>query len=102
MVTCGGHERATCQHTPTLRKGGDGMFHSIRNEIGDAFKGYPFRSRVIAALITLGMLLIVSLKWRFEWAKIIAIAAFTVARLFDLKGRWSIFFIGIGSGDLLL
>jgi hypothetical protein len=80
----------------------ENVLQNVQSGISDTFKGYPLKKRVVSALVTLGILLIVGLNWRFEPAKIIALAAFTVARLFDLRGRWSIFFHGIGVGDLLL
>jgi len=40
--------------------------------------------------------------WRLEAAKVIEISAFTAACLFDLKGKWSMFFWGIAVGDTLL
>jgi hypothetical protein len=74
----------------------------VQNEINDAVTRYPLRRRILSALTTLGIFLIVSTRWRFDWAKIIALSAFTAARLFNLRGRWSIFLHGIGIGDLLL
>ena len=65
-------------------------------------RGYPLKRRVFFTLSTCIALLIATLNWKFEPAKIISICAFSVACLFDLRGRWSMLFWGIGIGDLLL
>jgi hypothetical protein len=76
--------------------------NGVQEVIGNTSKAYPAKRRILSALGTMAALLIVSWSWRFEWAKIFAISAFTAARLFDVKGRWFAFFSGLGLGDLLL
>ena len=78
------------------------MYQSIRFRIALAAKSYPFKERAVSALLLCISLLVVSVKWHFEPAKIIALCAFTVSRLFDIKGRWFTLFMGIGVGDMLL
>jgi hypothetical protein len=78
------------------------VLQSAQHNLSDIVRGYPLKRRAVSALTTLAILLIVGLNRHFDWAIAIAIAAFTTARLFDLKGRWSIFFYGLGVGDLLL
>lgn len=65
-------------------------------------KAYPIKRRIISASMTLAVLLVATITWHYEPAKVIAISAFTVARLFDLKGKWCLLFLGIGIGDMLL
>jgi uncharacterized membrane protein len=78
------------------------VYQGIRLRIAVAVKSYPFKDRAVSALLLCISLLVVSMKWLFEPAKIVALCAFTVSRLFDIKGRWFTFFMGIGVGDMLL
>lgn len=78
------------------------MYQEIRLRIAEAVKSYPFKDRAVSALLLCILLLVVTMKLPFEPMKIIALCAFTVSRLFDIKGRWFTFFTGIGVGDLLL
>jgi hypothetical protein len=82
-------------------KGGS-VLSKLQDKPGVAPNRYPMKRRVIGALTTVAALLIVTLNWRFDSAKVIAVSALTVARLFDPKGGWAIFFYGVGAGDLLL
>lgn len=74
----------------------------IGNQIFSSIKRYPLKKRVIFAASTCAVLLVGSMNWKFEPAKTIVISALSIACLFDLRGRWSMFFWGIGIGDLLL
>lgn len=78
---------------------GESLF---QDRIGHIVEGYPVKKRLWSVLLTLAGLLLATVIWPSEPAKIIAISAFTAARFFDLRGRWSLFFDGIGVGDLLL
>ena len=84
-----------------MEKGGR-VFRGIKSKIAAAVECYPFRRHAILALSTCISLLIVTMNWPFEPAKSIAICAFTVGCLFDLRGKWPMLFFGIGIGDLLL
>jgi hypothetical protein len=78
------------------------MFRDIKAKITAAVKCYPLKKRAIKALSNCVLLLVVTITWRFEPAKTIAICAYTIGWLFDLRGKWSMLFFGIGIGDLLL
>jgi hypothetical protein len=80
----------------------DTVSQRFKDKISSAVQGYPFKRRALSALTTCAALLIVTLNWKFEPAKTISICAFSVACLFDRKGKWFMFFWGIGIGDLLL
>lgn len=78
------------------------MFRDIKSKVAAAVKCYPLKRRAIFALSTCISLLIVTINWQFEPAKTIGIGAFTVACIFDIRGKWFMFFAGIGTGVLLL
>ena len=78
------------------------MYLEIRQRIGHAAGVYPLRDRLVSAVLLCLSLLLLTMKWHVEPVKAIAICAFTVSRLFDLKGRWFAFFVGLGIGDLLI
>jgi len=78
------------------------MLRDVNAKILTAFKDYPLKRRAIFALSSCILLLVVTLNWRFETAKTIAICAFVVACLFDKNGKAFLFFLGIMIGDLLL
>jgi hypothetical protein len=78
------------------------MLRGIKAKIAAGFKSYPLKKRATFALIGCMMLLVISIKWPFEPAKTFSISAYSVGCWFDLKGRWSMFFFGIGTGVLLL
>jgi len=78
------------------------VYQDISLRIAVAVKRYPFKERAVSALLLCILLLVVTIKLPFEPVKIIALCAFTVSRLFDIKGRWFMFFVGVGMGDLLL
>jgi hypothetical protein len=61
-----------------------------------------FKKRAIFALTMCIMLTVVTLDWRFEAAKVIAMCATVTACVFDRKGKWFWFLCGIALGDLLL
>jgi hypothetical protein len=71
-------------------------------KIAEFVKGYPLKRRALFALTTCAVLCVATMNWRLEAAKVIEIGAFTAACLFDLKGKWSMFFWGIAVGDTLL
>ena len=86
------------------------MWEDIKGEITASIKRYPFGKRVaFASLMCLVLVATTTKNWSFapsswhpeEW-KVIAILAFSVACLFEPKGRWNLFFLGIGVGDVLL
>jgi hypothetical protein len=85
-----------------MKRQGGLMSAGISDKTNNTTLKYPLKNRLISALLTFGMLLIIGLKWPFDPAKIIAICVFSIARLFELRGRWSIFLHGVGAGDLLL
>jgi hypothetical protein len=78
------------------------MFRGIKAKIAAAVKRYPLKRRATFALSTCISLLIVTINWPFEPAKTISICAPTVACLFDIRGKWFMFFTGIAIGNLLL
>jgi hypothetical protein len=84
------------------RAGEDGMLEGIKKSVAAATKSYPFRRRAIFALSICIPILLGTISWRFEPAKIISICAFTFACFFDIRGRWFTLFMGIGVGDMLL
>lgn len=78
------------------------MLQGIKNMVAAATKSYPLRRRAAFALSICISLLLGTISWRFEPAKVIAICAFTAACFFDIRGKWFMFFTGIGVGDMLL
>ena len=81
---------------------GESGSQRFSNRISLAVQGYPFNRRVLSAVSACVVLLVVTLNWKFEPAKTIAVCAVSVACLFDRKGKWFWFSWGIGIGDLLL
>lgn len=71
-------------------------------KIAEADKNFPVKRRIISALTMCALLLVVTVRWPFEPAKVIAIIAATVGRFFEIKGRWFMLFMGIVLGDMLL
>ncbi len=71
-------------------------------KIAEVVKGYPLKRRALFTLMTFLALLFATMNWQFEAAKVISLGAFTAACLFDPRGKWCMFFVGIGVGDLLL
>jgi hypothetical protein len=82
--------------------GGEGMLQGIKNSVAAATKVYPLKRRAAFALSICISLLLGTISWRFEPAKSIVICASTAACFFDIRGKWFMFFTGIGIGDLLL
>jgi hypothetical protein len=86
------------------------MPQGIGRQIASALKAYPFKRRIPLALFVFLMLFATTTKsWHFQpsnWGiepwKAIGIWAFSVAWLFQPRGRWNMFFFGIGVGDVLL
>jgi hypothetical protein len=79
-----------------------GMSQGMKDQMPSIVRSYPIKKRAIFALSTCAALLLATLNWKFEPAKTIAICAIVVGCLFDIRGRWSMLFFGIGIGDLLL
>jgi len=78
------------------------VFQGIKDQISSTVQGYPFKRRAGLALETCVVLLVATLNWKFGLAMTISICSSSVAFLFDLKGKWFMFFLGIGIGNLLL
>lgn len=78
------------------------MFRDIKLTFGENVRSYPFKRRTISALTMCIVLLVTTADWHFEPAKTIAIGSGSIARLFDIKGRWFMLFFGICIGDMLL
>jgi hypothetical protein len=78
------------------------MFRGIKAKIAAAVKCYPFKRRAIFASSICISLVVGTISWQFEPAKLIVICAFVTASLFDIRGKWFMFLTGIGIGDLLL
>ncbi len=81
---------------------GEGMFQDIKPEFVETVRRYPLKMRAGFASSVCVSLLLGTINWKFEPAKTIVICAFTVACLFDIRGKWFMLFTGIGVGDLML
>jgi len=88
----------------------EGMFADFKDKIISAAKGYPLKDRVFYASLVCGTLFLTTRRnlhtvfsqRHLEPWELIAICAFSVGQLFEPRGRWFMFFSGIGFGDLLL
>ncbi len=86
------------------------MFQDFKNGISAAMKTYPLRWRAANAVIVLTVLAASTIvrwhfqpsSWRFEPLKIIVISACTFACLFQPRGRWFMFSLGVALGAILL
>jgi hypothetical protein len=89
---------------------GERMYRDFRLRIAAAVKVYPFRWRAANAMIVFAVLSVTTVKqwnfetssWHFEPVKTIAICACSVACLFQPRGRWFMFFLGVAFGNILL
>lgn len=85
------------------------MFRDFKEKITSAVKSYPVGDRAFRALVVFVTLLVVTRRdlhfapsnWRLEPWELIVICTFSAAQLFEPRGKWFMFFIGIGIGEVL-
>jgi hypothetical protein len=108
------HQDIDCFEYVILWKGilseGGSVYRDFELKVVAATKGYPLKWRAAKAMIVFAVLSVTTIKqwsfepssWHFEPVKAIVICACSVACLFQPRGRWFMFFLGVAFGDILL